>query len=127
MEQPEHRIKEQVKSFFVPLKNGFCTFYETDSGERTVFIQYLNLETLDWKKLLTISRLHLPGNGITDISLLSLVKNIRYLNLADNQITDIRPLNELKQLSYLDLRKNPVQDPVTIEALKRRLGESFIN
>jgi Leucine-rich repeat (LRR) protein len=119
-------IKKAVAAFFSPLTNGFCTFYEKDSGERTVFIEYLNLENLDLKKLRIISRLHLPGNHITDISLLSLVKNIEYLNLAGNQITDITPLKELKNLNYLDIRNNPVHDPDTIEELKRRLGEYLL-
>ncbi len=126
MEWTERMIKTAVVSFFAPLTNGFCTFYEKESGERTVFIEYLNLETLDLKKLQFISKLHLPGNQITDITLLSLLTNIRYLNLANNQITDITPLKELKHLDYLDLRHNPVHSPGTTETLKRKLGESFI-
>ena len=112
--------------FFAPLKNGFCTFYEEDSGERTVFIEFLNTANLDVKKLETIIRLHLPGNQISDITILSLLKNLEYLGMKDNQITDITPLKELKKLTYLDLRNNPVNDAETINELKKRLGENLI-
>ncbi len=113
-------------AFFSPLTNGFCTFYEEDSGERTVFIEYLNTANLDLKKLETIIRLHLPHNQITDITILSLLKSLEYLGLKDNKITDITPLKELKKLTYLDLRNNPLNDRETIDELKKRLGENFI-
>lgn len=113
-------------AFFAPLKNGFCTFYEEDSGERTVFIEFLNTANLDLKKLETIIRLHLPGNQISDITIVSLLKNLEYLGLKDNRVTDIAPLKELKKLFYLDLRNNPVNDPDTLDELKKRLGENLI-
>lgn len=113
-------------AFFSPLTNGFCTFYEEDSGERTVFIEFLNTANLDLKKLETIIRLHLPRNQITDITIMSLLKNLEYLGLKDNEITDISPLKELKKLTYLDLRNNPVNDPETLDELKRQLGENLI-
>jgi Leucine-rich repeat (LRR) protein len=136
-----------IAAFFSPLSRGFCTFYEKESGSRTVFIEYLNIKNLDLKKLKTISILFLPGNQISDISVLSLLENIRYLNLKNNQITgitplrglknlghlelqdnqiiDISPLLDLPALKYLDLSFNPVNDFNTLEELKRKLGENL--
>jgi Leucine-rich repeat (LRR) protein len=146
--QENKKLLKYVAPFFSPLKNGFCTFYEKESGSRTVFIEFLNVKNLDLKKLQTISILFLPGNQITDITVLSLVENIEYLNLKDNQITDVSPLQGLKNLNhlelqnnqitnitplkelpalkYLDLSYNPVTDSKSIEELKRKLGENFV-
>jgi internalin A len=137
-----------IAAFFSRLSNGFCTFYLEESGSRTVFIEYLNIKNLDLEKLRTISILFLPGNQISDITVLSLLTNIRYLNLADNQITDITPLQGLKNLNhlelqynqiiditplqdlpgleYLDLSQNPIDDFKTIEELKKKLAGNLI-
>jgi Leucine-rich repeat (LRR) protein len=138
-----------IANFFSPLTRGFCTFYEEESGSRTVFIEYLNIKNLDLKKLKTISILFLPGNHISDISVLGLLTNIRYLNLSGNRIIDLRPLRELKNLEhlelqdnqitdivplkdlpglkYLDLSGNPIDDFQPLEKLKRKLGKNLIN
>lgn len=142
------KLLQYVAPFFSPLTNGFCTFYEKESGSRTVFIEFLNVKNLDLKKLKTISILFLPGNQISDITVLSLVENIEYLNLKNNQVIDITPLQGLKNLNhlelqnnqiaditplkdlpalkYLDLSYNPVTGSHTIEELKRKLGENFV-
>ena len=146
--QQNNKLLKYVGPFFSTLVNGFCTFYEKESGSRTVFIEFLNVKNLDVKKLKTISILFLPGNHIPDIAVLSLVENIEYLNLEDNQITDVLPLQGLKNLShlelqnnritditpllalpalkYLDLSHNPVTDSSAIEELKKKLGENFV-
>ena len=146
--QENKNLLNYVAPFFSPLTNGFCTFYEKESGSRTVFIEFLNIKNLDLKKLKTISILFLPGNQISDITVLSLVENIQHLNLKENQIIDVSPLQELKNLNhlelqnnqitditplkdlpalkYLDLSYNPVTGSNTIEELKRKLGENFI-
>jgi Leucine-rich repeat (LRR) protein len=146
--QENKNLLKYVAPFFSPLTNGFCTFYEKESGSRTVFIEFLNVKNLDLKKLKTISILFLPGNHIPDITVLSLVENIEYLNLKDNQITDasplqglknlnhlelqnnqitdITPLKELPALKYLDLSCNPVTGSHTIEELKKKMGENFV-
>jgi Leucine-rich repeat (LRR) protein len=145
--QENKNLLKYVAPFFSPLTNGFCTFYEEESGSRTVFIEFLNVKNLDLKKLKTISILFLPGNQISDITALSLVENIEHLNLKDNQIvdvsplqglknlnhlelqnnqiTDITPLKDLPGLKYLDLSYNPINDSNSIEELKRNLGENF--
>lgn len=137
-----------VAAFFSRLSRGFCTFYQEDSGSRTVFIEYLNIKNLDSKKLQTISILFLPGNQISDITVLSLLTNIQYLSLAENQITDLTPLQGLRNLNhlelqynqiiditplkdlpgleYLDLSHNPIDDFKTIEELKRKLAGNLI-
>ena len=146
--QENKELLKYVAPFFSPLGNGFCTFYEKDSGSRTVFIEFLNVKNLDLNKLKTISILFLPGNQISDIEVLSLVENIEYLNLKDNQITNVLPLQGLKNLRHLELQNNQITDitpltdlpglnylnlfhnPVigsnTIDQLKRKLGENFI-
>lgn len=53
--QENKKLLKYVDSFFSPLVNGFCTFYEKESGSRTVFIKFLNVKNLDLKKLKTIS------------------------------------------------------------------------
>lgn len=142
------KVHKYVAPFFSRLSRGFCTFYEKESGERTVFMPYLNIKNLDLKKLETISRLFLPGNQISDITVFSLITNIQYLNLEGNEIFDITPLKELKNLNhlelqfnqitditplkdlhslkYLNLSYNPINDFSTIEEFKRKLGENFI-
>ena len=137
-----------IPAFFSGLSNGFCTFYEKESGSRTVFIEYLNVKNLDLKKLKTISILFLPGNQISDITVLGLLENIEYLNLKNNrivdltplqglkslnhlelqnnQITDITPLKDLSELNYLDLSYNPIDDLKPLEELKKRLGENLV-
>lgn len=146
--QENKKLLKDVASFFSPLENGFCTFYEKESGSRTVFIEFLNVKNLDLKKLTTISILFLPGNQISDITVLSLVENIEYLNLKNNLVTDITPLQGLKNLNHLELQNNQIRDitslkdlpgikylnlsynPLvgsnTIDELKRKLGENFV-
>lgn len=141
------KLLENVAYFFSPLKNGFCTFYEKESGARTVFIEYLNIKNLDLKKLKTISILFLPDNHISDITVLNLLENIEYINLKNNQISDITPLRELKhldhlelqnnqitdiiplkdlpELKYLNLSYNPITDFDTVEELRSKLGENL--
>jgi len=142
------RVYKYVAPFFSQLSRGYCTFYEEDSGARTVFMPYLNIKNLDLKKLQTISCLYLPGNQISDITVLSLLENIQYLNLDGNDITDLTPLKELKNLihlelqynqitdisplknlqnlEYLNISYNPINDFITIEELQRKLGENLI-
>ena len=146
--QENKKLLKYIAPFFSRLSNGFCTFYEKESGSRTVFIEFLNIKNLDLKKLKTISILFLPGNQIPDITVLSLLENIEYLNLKDNQITDLAPLQGLKnlnhlelqnnqitdvtplkdlpELKYLDLSNNPIDDFNTIAELKKKLGDNFI-
>jgi Leucine-rich repeat (LRR) protein len=148
MRYRKEESNRSIADFFSRLSRGFCTFYEKESGSRTVFIEYLNIKNLDLKKLKTISILFLPGNQISDIAVLSLLTNIQYLNLAGNQITDLTPLQELKNLDhlelqdnqisditplrdlpglkYLDLSYNPINDSRTLEELKRKLGGNLI-
>ena len=143
----DNEVLKIVDPFFSPLTNGFCTFHEKESGSRTVFIEFLNAKNLDLKKLNTISILFLPGNHISDITVLSLVKNVQYLNLKENQIADLTPLQGLKNLNhlelqnnqinditplknlpglkYLDLSCNPATDSKTIEKLRKKLGEQL--
>jgi Leucine-rich repeat (LRR) protein len=106
-----------IAAFFSRLSRGFCTFYQEESGSRTVFIEYLNIKNLNLKKLKTISILFLPGNQISDITVLSLLTNIQYLNLADNQIIDLTPLQGLGNLNHLELQCNQITDITPLKDL----------
>ena len=48
--------------------------------------------------------------GLSDLSDLASLENLRWLSLANNEISDIGPLASLSQLEYLNLQDNKIQD-----------------
>ena len=54
--------------------------------------------------------LHLPGNGITDISLIGRLTGLNRLGLRNNRITDLSPLQGLTDLKWLSLHNNQISD-----------------
>jgi hypothetical protein len=57
-----------------------------------------------------ITRVWFPDLGLTDISPLAQLTQLKGLELNDNQIQDISPLAQLTQLTTLDLEGNEIQD-----------------
>ncbi|MEG2315038.1 MAG: leucine-rich repeat domain-containing protein [Clostridia bacterium] len=57
-------------------------------------------------------------NGITDLSFLTDLPQLRVLILADNQITDLSPIAQLHSLEYLEIFKNPVTDLTPLAELR---------
>ncbi len=70
-------------------------------------------------QLKQIRTLYLNGNQLTDISALSHLKQITTLNLSKNQLTDISVLSQLKQLTALYLSNNRLIDISTLSYLKQ--------
>jgi len=59
-----------------------------------------------------------PVGDISDISDLTLLKNVKTITFSCNQITDITPLFELTSLERLGLNCNPIRSVEGIEALQ---------
>ena len=59
------------------------------------------------------------GNRITDLSVLTGLKNLRVLIVSMNKIEDISPLAELKNLECLEIYQNPITDISTVTALPK--------
>ena len=57
----------------------------------------------------TITAIDLSGLGITDLSDIVYLPNVRTLDLSDNNITNVGPLNVLDSLSELNLKKNALE------------------
>ncbi len=58
------------------------------------------------------------GGDISDISDLTLLKNVREIAFSCNQITDVTPLFELTSLEWLTLNCNPIRSIEGIETLQ---------
>jgi len=88
-------------------------------------LHYLDLRGLDLEvippEILTIpwiGALSLSDNNITDISLLSQMKELHKLALTNNRIKDISTLESMHKLRFIFLGDNLVED---ISALKSQL------
>ena len=68
----------------------------------------------------------LSGLGISDISLLSQLKNVKSLDLSDNSITDFTPLYGLSTLTELYIDGNPVT-PEQISEIEAALPNCVVN
>ncbi|MHC6181195.1 leucine-rich repeat domain-containing protein [Clostridium sp. JNZ X4-2] len=67
------------------------------------------------KDLTNLEKLNLEdtcstNTTISDISVLSGLKNLQYLNLSRNNVEDVSSLGDLTNLQYLDLDSNPVNN-----------------
>lgn len=58
----------------------------------------------------TLTSLTARARGITDLTGIEQLRNLRQLDLADNHISDIAPLANLDSLTFLDLTANRVSD-----------------
>ena len=88
----------------------------TQSYDQSHFVYY----TTEDKSEICIDDLNefYPTGDISDISDLTLLKNLKRLTFAGNQITDITPLFELSSLEVLWLYCNPIRSLEGIEALQ---------
>lgn len=66
-----------------------------------------------------ITYLPLNGMGLTDISLLAKLKNLKNLNLGYNEISDLTPLAGLGELEKLHLGSNQITDLRPLGNLKK--------
>jgi hypothetical protein len=57
----------------------------------------------------TITAIDLSGLGITDLSDIVYLPNVKVLDLSDNNIINVGPLNVLDSLSELNLKKNALE------------------
>ncbi|MFP4466258.1 MAG: leucine-rich repeat domain-containing protein [Candidatus Goldiibacteriota bacterium] len=67
--------------------------------------------------LINLKQLFLGTNNISDISTLNGLTNLTYLNLRFNSINDISALNGLTNLTYLDLDFNSISDISALSGL----------
>ena len=67
--------------------------------------------------MLKLEELALAGNGITDITPLANLTQLRLLNLENNSIVDVRPLAGLTQLKSLTIHRNRITDHSPLDAL----------
>lgn len=90
-------LSDHIKNFFGDDANGLVNGISVKLGKLHIS------ESLDLKTLNRITNLQLSGRGISDISQIVKLKNLRVLNLELNSIENFEPLNELKQLKSLNL------------------------
>ena len=57
-----------------------------------------------------LTKLHLAGNQVSDLTPLAGLTSLKYLNLVGNQITEVRPLAKLTNLRDLWLVGNEIAD-----------------
>ncbi len=84
-------------------------------------IQKLHLTQLpsSIKAFQNVKILDLSFNGLTNISVLSHLKQLTTLRLGNNQLTDISALKHLKKLKQLDLEYNKFTDISTLRHLTK--------
>ncbi|CCW59958.1 unnamed protein product [Phytomonas sp. EM1] len=68
------------------------------------------LDKTNVHRLEEVRRLNLWGKGLTDVSIVSKLKNVEVLALAANQISSLQPFASCTTLQELYLRKNAVED-----------------
>jgi Leucine-rich repeat (LRR) protein len=74
-----------------------------------------------------VDELNLSGRGITDISSLSRLPNLKGLGLNHNQLTDLTPLAGLRMLRRLEITANPGLKEPEINRLKAALPNCKID
>jgi Leucine-rich repeat (LRR) protein len=96
-------------------------------------LHYLDLKGLDLdvipKEILTvpwIGALALSANKISDISILSEMKELHKLALTDNKISDISALRDLHKLRFIFLGDNLIED-ITVLHAQTRLKKLVLN
>lgn len=64
-----------------------------------------------------LEELDLSGNGISDISDITMIHNVKELSLKNNEITDISPLQELEDLNEVNVEGNPIESDDQLDIL----------
>jgi Leucine-rich repeat (LRR) protein len=115
--------------------------HELDLGlEDIILFQLVNLVTLkrlnlshnnitdisSLEGLVNLEHLYLPENNITDILALSHLNNLETLVLHNNEITDVSLLGNLKNLKYLSIRRNYIVES-QIDELRKVLPNCEIS
>ena len=112
------------------LRDAFpnCEIFYNHSWRKTVEIE-LEKKGIDDKELARlvksgeipadVTRLHLSGNQISDISPLSGLTELEFLSLGDNQITDITPLKDSVDLEALFIGNNQISDISVLSGLTK--------
>lgn len=67
---------------------------------------------------LSIKKLDLSNQGLTDISFLADAENLEELDISNNNITDINVLITLKNLKKLNAGGNPIEDDTVLDYMK---------
>ena len=83
-------------------------------------------EKLTEKDYSRVKKLDLRQKGLTNISMLFLLKNLQVLNLSGNKITDLAPLTILTELEILDLTNNEKLTQKAVDELKANLPDCLI-
>lgn len=60
--------------------------------------------------LINVKNMVIQGNNVSDISAVSSMTKLTYLSFEDNKVTDISPLTGLTTLTHLSLDKNTISD-----------------
>jgi Leucine-rich repeat (LRR) protein len=97
---------EEFHGYLLLKPYGVIKFYDRIYQNKKIE-QYINVfnrgisDISPLSKLINIKELYFWLNNISDISSLSDLLNLQELDLQNNKITDISPLFELKKLTYL--------------------------
>jgi internalin A len=100
-----------------------CYPYNQDMFGKVIYLHELDLWLEDANlfvlgNLVSLKRLNLPVNNITNISLLGNLVNLQHLYLPENNITDILALSHLNNLETLVLHNNEITDVSLLGNLK---------
>ena len=68
------------------------------------------LELIRESKIEELGTLNLKNKGISDISPIKVLNNLKVLNLSNNNITDLTPIQGLKKLQAVYITNNPLSD-----------------
>ncbi|MBO8166587.1 MAG: leucine-rich repeat domain-containing protein, partial [Kosmotoga sp.] len=105
-----------------PLENGM-EYHDSmiiSAEEKSIVApEFLNYDTgkIYAKELLDFVEFRASRSGISDITGLEYMKNLKYLYLYNNQIADITPLQNLTNLSELYLWNNQITDIMPLQNL----------
>lgn len=92
-----------------------------ENGGRRLDLSGLGLERVPEEilELEGLGELHLWGNRLSDIGVISELQRLEFLLLNHNSISEISPLAKLKNLIVLFLGGNPCRDLTPINSLKK--------
>jgi len=100
---------------------GYGPFGMKDEITTPEFLTY-DEEKIYAKELLDFVEFSARESGISDVTGLEYMHDLRYLHLASNQITDITPLQNLTNLNWLYLWGNQITDITPLQNLTNLYG-----
>jgi len=118
---------DYISAHTLPKPDGEVVIFKDTNLEQAIKNQLGITRDIYTSDLERLTRLHLEGNEINDLSGIQYAVNLEGLYLSDNNITSLEPIKSLTNLQNLKIDNNPINDFSILSSLVNLKYISAIN